>query len=419
MIGELTVDGQVHYSTPPVSLGESLKTRTGFIPPQTNYKYTENNIVAGQYQAIGLDMQGVSPAQLEALQAKLEATQTQLEANNTESLTKHDVVGNILQAGVQGYMAMTYATDRIAAQSSGVAYYRQPGYGTFSTQMEVSYLITGTPHQVSFTGVVMDIDRLNNNVEEKANCYEGWVAFNRASGMRNSAYEHQIPEQLFSTETEQAEGVSTAKALALAMAQGQRIYTLSSENASQLNNITIDDGARAEIQQALVQGLEVTVHQAPITVNGWQGSGYAILDAEYGVGAYKISGGGSGGEVVLEVLQSLFGILGFTVDVADIVNNVQGGPFGSLLEALGKIFTFLSFVGGILDIVSNENCNLGDARYLVLVQTFMSVAFIGLAIGAGALAIPVLYAFLILWAAAFAASQVLSGLTNVVCRPSD
>ena len=51
-----------------------------------------------------------------------------------------------------------------------------------------------------------------------------------------------------------------------------------SANASQLNNITIDDGARSEIQQALVQGLEVTVHQSPINVNGWQGSGYSVLD---------------------------------------------------------------------------------------------------------------------------------------------
>lgn len=100
--------------------------------------------------------------------------------------------------------------------------------------------------------------------------------------MRNSAYEHQIPEQLFSTDTEQAEGVSTAKALALAMAQGQRIYTLTAENASELNNITNDDGSRTEIQLALSKGLEVTVHQAPITVNGWQGSGYDIF---IGVGA--------------------------------------------------------------------------------------------------------------------------------------
>lgn len=61
------------------------------------------------------------------------------------------------------------------------------------------------------------------------------------------------------------------------MAQGQRIYTLTAENASQLNQITIDDGSRAEIQLALVNDLEVTVHQAPITVIDWQGSGYDIF----------------------------------------------------------------------------------------------------------------------------------------------
>ena len=69
-------------------------------------------------------------------------------------------------------------------------------------------------------------------------------------------------------------------------------------NASQLNNITIDDGSRSAIQQALVQGLEVTVHQNPISVNGWQGSGYSVIDPEMGVGAYQISGGASGGTLL-------------------------------------------------------------------------------------------------------------------------
>ena len=66
MIGELTVDGVVVQATPPMTLGESLKTRLGFKAPQAAYKYTENNVVAGQYQAIGLDMQGISPKQLQA-----------------------------------------------------------------------------------------------------------------------------------------------------------------------------------------------------------------------------------------------------------------------------------------------------------------------------------------------------------------
>lgn len=62
--------------------------------------------------------------------------------------------------------------------------------------------------------------------------------------------------------------MSTEKALALAMAQGHRIYALTAENACQLNHIFIDDGSRAEFQLALANCLEVIVFQAPLTVNG-------------------------------------------------------------------------------------------------------------------------------------------------------
>ena len=370
MIGELTIDGEMVHSTPEVTLGEALKSRIGFIAPQRDFKYTENNLITGQYRAIGLDMQGISPKQLEDLQANVQNTQTQLEADNTQALTKHDVVGNILQAGVQGYLAITYSTDRIAAQSTGVVYHRQPSYGTFGTQMEVSYLIGGTPNQVTFTGVVMDIDRLASNVEEKQNCFEDWVTFNRASGMRNSAYEHQIPEQLFSTETEQVEGVSTAKALALATAQGQRIYTLTSENADQLTNITIDDGARAEIQSALGIGLEVTVHQNPISVNGWTGSGYTFIDAEFGVGAYKISGGGNGGEVspMTGVIMSVSSILSGLTDIVLFL----AGIFKKLPSVLGYI---KSSVALILDCLT-----LGS---LIGVIALLGVILIGATMGLG------------------------------------
>ena len=91
---------------------------------------------------------------------------------------------------------------------------------------------------------------------------------------------------------------------------GIREYIPWLANASQLTFITIDDGSRSAIQQALVQGLEVTVHQNPIIVNGWQGSGYSVLDPEAGVGAYQISGGLSGGIVVLLFIGALLSVLG-------------------------------------------------------------------------------------------------------------
>lgn len=318
MIGEITLDGDVIASTSEVTLGQALMTRLGYIAPQRAWSYSENHLIAGSYQAVGIDMQGISSDQLNSLRDRLENTKAILSNENEtqiNSLTKHDMVMDILHMGIQSYLAETFAMDKLVAKKANVVHYRSPSYGTFSTAIEVSYLF-GSPSQVNFAGVVMDVDRVSANSESKTNCYEDWVAFNRSSGMRSSAYEHLIPERLLSTEGNPVKGVSTAKALSLAVAQGQRIYTLTQSNADQLQNITIDDAARSEIQQALNLGLEVMVHQNPINVNGWEGSGYSIIDSEYGIGAYKISGGTSGGFIsddwtgALTFIALVLGIIG-------------------------------------------------------------------------------------------------------------
>jgi len=58
-------------------------------------------------------MQGLSPNQLERLQTQLENTQQALEAENYTGLIKHVVTGDLLQAGIQGYLATTYAMDGV------------------------------------------------------------------------------------------------------------------------------------------------------------------------------------------------------------------------------------------------------------------------------------------------------------------
>jgi hypothetical protein len=41
---------------------------------------------------------------------------------------------------------------------------------------------------------------------------------------------HLVPEQMFSTETEKAQGISAVKALAIASQQGQKIWTITPDN---------------------------------------------------------------------------------------------------------------------------------------------------------------------------------------------
>jgi hypothetical protein len=51
----------------------------------------------------------------------------------------------------------------------------------------------------------------------------------------------------------------------------------------------------AEIRAALAVGKEVVTHTAAVSVPGWTGAGYVILDPQTGVGAWKIGGGNNGG----------------------------------------------------------------------------------------------------------------------------
>jgi hypothetical protein len=48
------------------------------------------------------------------------------------------------------------------------------------------------------------------------------------------------------------------------------------------------------VQQALDAGYEVTIHEAPITQDGWTGAGLTIIDPNTGAGGYLIEGGSNG-----------------------------------------------------------------------------------------------------------------------------
>lgn len=162
----------------------------------------------------------------------------------------------------------------------------------------------GIVRSVSFPGVAMDVDRVQVQAAAKDNDKQKRIAFLRQTGAMGSAFEHAVPEKLFAdpskpaNDPSQPQGVSAVKAIALAASQGQKVYTLNAQNQAYhealLAEITLDAETRVEIRNALMAGMEVTAHQAEITLNGWTGSGYIILDPETGAGAYKISGGRMG-----------------------------------------------------------------------------------------------------------------------------
>ena len=119
-------------------MGGELNEEMGLWSPKDGWETSINHPTAGSYRAIELDLQGASPEQAARLKQQLEATKAKLESNDDiqlATLTKHNLVGDLLYGTVFKYFALNDLQDQIAAQSSDIISYRLPSYGTFSTNL--------------------------------------------------------------------------------------------------------------------------------------------------------------------------------------------------------------------------------------------------------------------------------------------
>lgn len=404
LTAEFTVNGEVIETGPTVTMGTELSGRLGYYIPNTGWDLRPKPIVAGEYQAVGLDLAGISRNQLAQLKSDLEQVQVKLENENPTGLTRHSLTGTILQSGVLSYFAINDLQDKLAAKSAGIVASRLPSFGSLSTKVQTHYWY-GVPRDVSFPGVNMDIDSLYSQVVDKANEQKDVVGFMGATGSRISALEHMVPEEMFSTASDEAHGVSAVKALAIAQAEGQRVYTITTENlATALAAVNAESAIESEIRIAVSAGKQVTIHQNPISYYGWQGHGYIVLDLETGAGAYKISGGTNGGDTEVQngtLLNLLGGILEFGKAAAS--NTALFKWMGGLVAAFGMVLDFIKLL---------QACGLEAAIGLAIANLFITVGIMGLFSAALLLPISALVIGIILAIGAIIASFVIAFLVD-------
>jgi hypothetical protein len=98
------------------------------------------------------------------------------------------------------------------------------------------------------------------------------------------------------------QAISGVKALAIAQSQGQKIYTITPENANTaLATLPVGGSVGQEIRNAVNAGKEVTVHEKAISAFGWTGYGYSIVDPDTGASGYLIEGSGNGGVFIAQL----------------------------------------------------------------------------------------------------------------------
>jgi hypothetical protein len=315
MTAELRVDGHIVASAGLFTMGQELVSTQGVYDPFKGWQEEENTAIAGEYHAFAIDTAGIAGSQLRTLQHRLTATKAKLDLNNLTGLTKEELLGDLLYNVVLNYMAMNDFVESFTAPLAGIVTYRQPSFGRFTLVVQ-PHLVFGIAQTVTFSGLEMDMDHMVSLVVSKTNNWTAQVDYVWQIGLRQSALEHLIPERLLTDLQYPGEAVSAVKALAVASREGQRLYTVTPGNmAMVLPQLTIPLDVQAEIQAAVAMGKLAIVSQRSVTVGGWTGVGYILLDPETGSGAYKISGGANGsfflgligGPLVLALLAAMVG----------------------------------------------------------------------------------------------------------------
>ncbi|QEY16804.1 hypothetical protein D0C16_12980 [Cellvibrio sp. KY-GH-1] len=211
---------------------------------------------------------------------------------------------------------------------------------------------------------------------------------------------HLVPEQMFSTETEKAQGISAVKAIAIASQQGQKIWTIDKTNVDlALSKMSLGASAESDIRNAVHAGQIATAHDSRINFNGWVGEGYILMDPNAGAGGYMISGGGNGSKTdVPDMLDQIMTDVSTIIDLLIIglekSKDIAIKTFKFILEAFSKALSFMSTALSVFTTLSDyisacpiEAIALLAPAFLFLIAlsflliTFLLSGFIAIIIG--------------------------------------
>jgi transglutaminase-like putative cysteine protease len=295
VIPEIKLDDTVLMSGPSMTLGTDMNfvfnpTFAGRDTKSFSYK-----LPAGSYLAVAVVAGSVAPLRLSQSEARMQASRAIIESGSTQGLSKDRLLGDMFNSGMLDYYAQYAALGDFSQRRFNGRFDLAAGLGSFGFEPRVSYTF-GVPRSVSGGGAVMNVPIVNivgaDSLDRTATVDQTFQL-----GILSSALEHTIPESLFANgEQSGAEAISAVKALAKASSAGQRIYRITPANQAQaLPLIQHNAATMAEIRSALAAGKTVLTHTSAVSIPGWSGAGYVILDTETGSAAWKIAGGANGG----------------------------------------------------------------------------------------------------------------------------
>lgn len=287
LIPVLRVDGRVvargHQA---VSTGYTQRFRIVYRMPGYAPEAVENPLDVGSLSAVSIDVGRKSVAQLKR---RAEAVNT--DGATTDNLLTDARFGEMLSILGDVYFARNDRHNAFLADMARVDARRSLSGGIVATGLRTTY-VAGFPVSTALSGPTFDVDEDSQSVTNLTDDERAPEAYMRASGLNTSLAEGQVLETFF-----HAGAVSTTKILALAAQQGTPVYQIDSSNIDRVApELTISAAAIAEIRVAVSQGATVMVPRSNVTVGGWTGTGYVVMNGTSS--DYRIFGGASGGALI-------------------------------------------------------------------------------------------------------------------------
>jgi transglutaminase-like putative cysteine protease len=341
---QLRVAGQVVASGGSFPLGTDLVSAAGFTAMDLgSWDISVTAQTAGQATGVGISLQGIYSQQVDAIQAALQSSADKVQANNVSGLTTNELVGDVLSGAIWAYLGAVETHAKVAKQPTGTVASPGLSYGFMHSRVDAqtSY---GVITRAFFGGMLTDIPHIRSLGVAKNGAVAPWIAYNQFVGELSSNLERIVPERLFATGQGPDQGISAVQALAVAAAQGQKIFVLSSANQDQIAGVHQSTTVLDNIQNAIAAGNKVMIHESPlVNYGGFSGAGYIITDPQTGSGAYLIEGGASGG-----AMDDSFAARYFAWTSDHLIKTDPSlwiGLLGFLLPAPAKLFGYTKAFG--------------------------------------------------------------------------
>lgn len=346
----LKIDDKLILSGDIITLGEELLFSYNIHIPGGQGRAIITNVVAGSFLSLALVGGSVSAIRLSDAQTQIKTIDEVIKTGNqpsTRLLKVENLLSETFYAAILGYFAQYLSYGKYHGVRVGAVQSLLPSGGSYGFVPKVR-LIFGLPVEVSTGGVAMDLNYVAVASGVLNGSRDDLLYYIRDMGVISSSLEHATSDQIYGKNDPAAESISAVKALAIASSQGQRIYHVDENNRMlALQNINLSSSTMSDILNALDSGMTVITHESPVSISGWTGAGYIILDPQTGSGAYLIEGGLNG-----SLLLGL--ITGYLFSLAMILASLPVSKFAPGVPQITIAITAILVYIGLMILVMEE-----------------------------------------------------------------